>query len=81
VPLKADRDKSDEVDFLLEKLGNKAKTIPYYAIYIPGQAEPIHFGDQVITSNIVISKITNSGAVDVDDINLKNSEKTARAEK
>ena len=64
---------------LLEDLGNKAKTIPYYAIYIPGREEPIHFGDQVITSSTVIEKIIESGAVS--ETQKKNADKTARAEK
>lgn len=46
VTLKAD--KTDEysaepVDRKLVELGNTAKAIPYYAVYVPGKEEPIHF--------------------------------------
>lgn len=53
VALKADKNKSPEVNELLKELGNSATAIPYYAIFSPGLDKPIHFGGNILTTGKV----------------------------
>lgn len=58
VALKADKDKSPEVNELLKELGNTATAIPYYAIFSPGTNSPDHFGgDFVLTAGEVEERV------------------------
>lgn len=53
IALKADKNVSPEVNELLKELGNSSTAIPYYAVYSPGLAEPIHFGGNFLTGGAV----------------------------
>ncbi len=47
VALKADNTvESAEINEFLDQFGNTAHGLPYYAIYHPDRAEPLHFGSQ-----------------------------------
>ena len=57
VALKADRDKSPEVDQLLTELGNSSHGIPYYAVFSGASNESVHFGGNYLTSQTVLDAI------------------------
>ena len=56
VTLKADKthaSKSAEINRVLIDLGNRGKTLPFYAIYPPDGSDPITFGGPVTQSRIL----------------------------
>jgi len=58
VALKADKTKdSPEIDALLVKLGNRAKAIPFYAIYPAGRPEKPILLDGVFGSGRIIKAL------------------------
>ncbi len=42
---------------MLVELGNTAKAIPYYAVFLPNRSEPIHFDGVFFTPGQMLSKI------------------------
>ena len=68
--MKADKSQSEaEVNRLLEELGNTGGGIPYYAIFVPGQDEPIHFDGIFCSADPILEKLklaagTSDGEVD-----------------
>jgi hypothetical protein len=57
VALKAMRDKNSEVDPFLAEIGNTGLGIPYYAVFVPGAAEPTQFDGIFLQSDTVLNKI------------------------
>ena len=65
--LKADKSQeAPEVDALLEKLGNHAKALPYYAIIRPDD-DPVHFNGVFLTANSFLERLADEG-VDLDRV-------------
>lgn len=51
---------SDEIDQLLVALGNKAKAIPFYAIY-PGDGRPVITLDGLVSEKKIIEALREAG--------------------
>jgi len=63
VALKADMtSEAIEASELLASLGNASLGIPYYAIFVPGDPHPTHFGGIYLTSSMVIDRIEQARA-------------------
>ena len=60
VALKADTDKDPSTKSLLSEFGNSAEGLPYYAIYIPGETEPIHFQEFYTGPRKFIKKVSEA---------------------
>ncbi len=58
VALKADNTReSVEINELLDRLGNRSHGLPYYALFTPGETDPVHFNGAFISARGFLQRI------------------------
>ncbi len=83
MPLKADNTNAQpEIEALLRELGNEARGLPYYALFIPGQDEPKHFPGVFVSSGSFLSTLNEGVEIPVrkDDVQPAVASKTTPGE-
>ena len=79
--LKADKSQpNQDVDALLEELGNSAKAIPYYALFRPNQ-KPVHFNGVFLTPGSFLDRFAAEGVTFAESAGVASSEDNESAQR